>query len=402
MWSHDPLEADLRTRTWSAGITQLLPLRTQVGVELTGARNRFDPGDASRLTQHGSGLTVSASQPLLDGLNLAGLDARVAAADHDAALSNARRVEAELAAGVALAYWSLAEAEAEEAVLLRSLEDARALLFRNRELAERDVVAEVDVLTAESGMELRRALHIEAARLRRDAAEALVFLVYGNGAADVLVADTLPVRTADQPDPPPALPDPAAAIAIGLDRRADLIAIRHEARGSDILLSAARRSAWPGIDLIGSLTTAGQATRFGDAFDQLDDDVNWSVGIRFSQPIGNRRDGGARDLARWRTELDAARVAAAENLVRSDVRLAVRAVHSHRERMTAAQRASQLATLQLGAERRRLDLGLGDSFRLLETEENAVQAELALVRARYDLARAMTLYRLATGALQAP
>ena len=58
---------------------------------------------------------------------------------------------------------------------------------------------------------------------------------------------------------------------------------------------------------------------------------------------------------------------------------------------------SQKAWTLSGGEKRRLDLGLGDSFRLLLTEENAVQAELVLVRARFDLARALTELRLASG-----
>jgi len=66
--------------------------------------------------------------------------------------------------------------------------------------------------------------------------------------------------------------------------------------------------------------------------------------------------------------------------------------------LTAAEEAATLAWDQLVAERRRLELGLGDSFRLLQTEENAVQAQLEAVRAKYELARAEARYRFATGA----
>ena len=72
------------------------------------------------------------------------------------------------------------------------------------------------------------------------------------------------------------------------------------------------------------------------------------------------------------------------------------------ERRAAGDEAARLAAAQLVAERQRLDLGLGDSFRLLETEENAVQAELESVRSRYDLARATTRLRLARGEIRAP
>ena len=100
------------------------------------------------------------------------------------------------------------------------------------------------------------------------------------------------------------------------------------------------------------------------------------------------------DLA---VELRRIELALAENQVRLEVRAAARALEAGQERLAAASEAASLARAQLEAERQRLDLGLGDSFRLLETEENAVQAELEEVRARYDLARAASFYRLATG-----
>ena len=68
------------------------------------------------------------------------------------------------------------------------------------------------------------------------------------------------------------------------------------------------------------------------------------------------------------------------------------------ERLAVADQAASLAWDQLIAERRRLELGLGDAFRLLLTEENAVQAQLEAVRARYDLARARARYNFAIGA----
>jgi outer membrane protein TolC len=119
--------------------------------------------------------------------------------------------------------------------------------------------------------------------------------------------------------------------------------------------------------------------------------------LAFSQPLGNRRDRGRDQVGELLRELRQLDVVLTENAVRREVREAVRGIRAGIERVEAAEEAASLASAQLEAERGRLDLGLGDSFRLLETEENAVQAELESVRARYDLARAGTLYRLASG-----
>ncbi|MBT7502734.1 MAG: hypothetical protein HN645_07420 [Gemmatimonadales bacterium] len=107
-------------------------------------------------------------------------------------------------------------------------------------------------------------------------------------------------------------------------------------------------------------------------------------------------------MATWTVGLRQIDLSLSENLVLQDVREATRAVRSGIERLAAGDEAARLAAAQLVAERQRLDLGLGDSFRLLETEENAVQAELESVRSRYDLARATTRLRLARGEIRAP
>jgi outer membrane protein TolC len=88
---------------------------------------------------------------------------------------------------------------------------------------------------------------------------------------------------------------------------------------------------------------------------------------------------------------------ARENSVRQEVRRAIRAINASRERLVAAEQAADLARRQLKAEEKRLELGIGDSFRILETEENTAQAEVVAVRVRFALTRAITSYNLALG-----
>ncbi|HEX4047010.1 MAG TPA: TolC family protein, partial [Elusimicrobiota bacterium] len=52
-------------------------------------------------------------------------------------------------------------------------------------------------------------------------------------------------------------------------------------------------------------------------------------------------------------------------------------------------------------ERRRLDLGLSDSFRLLQVEQDLTQARLDLANAHLALSQALTGYRLAIGEIAA-
>jgi outer membrane protein TolC len=123
----------------------------------------------------------------------------------------------------------------------------------------------------------------------------------------------------------------------------------------------------------------------------------WRVGLSVSTPLLNRGDRGRALVARAEQEIEELHVLAIENSVRQDVRLTTRAIQMSRERLLISDDAAQLAARQLEAERHRLDLGLGDSFRVLQTEEYAVNAQLDAVRARYDVLRAQARHRLAAG-----
>lgn len=401
-YSTDPLNPELDVRRYTAGFGKTLGLGTELGLDLIASRSEALAGVTGLPVTHDTDLALSLRQPLLDGFNTRSSELRSARAFRDAARNRYSRSRELVVARIENLYWALAEAEAVEAVRLRSLEIAEALAFRNRQLFERELVAEVDLLTARSGVELRRANLVEARRVRRDASEALIFAVHGEDAERRLARDTLPVKTRDMEVEPPGIPDLDRAAARALEARLDVKAARRDLEGARIEEGAAANALLPDLTLDGSLRSAGRAGSAETAFDELPRDVSWSVGLTLSAPLGNGRDRGLHLGARTREDLRSVDLTSARNRVRQDVRSAVRAVRFGVERNEAADRSAELAAAQLEAERQRLELGLGDSFRLLETEENAVQADLVSVRARFDLARAVTGYRLATGEVEQP
>lgn len=385
-------------RSLSAGLGTVLPWGTELGVDLTSGRNLGFLGDPA--LAYGSDLAVTLSQPILDGFNVTDARYRTAERQRDAAQHTFERATELVIAQIEILYWSLAETEALEAVRQRSYELAGALLFRNQQLADRQLIAAVDVLTAQSGVALRRASLIDARLRRLDSADRLVFAVYGAGAAQRLRADTLPMKTATEPLADPIDVDRPDAETDALALRRDVAAARESLAAAREALREGTSGLRPSLFLDGSWAAAGRGPGAGDLFSGLGNDAAWSLGLRFAVPLGNRSDRGLERVATWALGLRQIDLAVAENLVRQDVRAATRAVRSGMERLAASDEAAQLAAAQLVAERQRLDLGLGDSFRLLETEENAVQAELESVRARYDLARAATRLRLARGEIR--
>ena len=388
-------------RAMSAGLGAVLPWGTELGVDVRGGRNLGLINDPSSV--YDSDLTVTLSQPILDGFNVNDARYRAAQRQRRAAEHALARATELVIAQIETLYWSLAEAEALEAVRQGSYQLAQALLFRNQQLAERGLVAAVDVLTAQSGVALRRASLIDAKRRRLDASDRLVFAAYGAGAAQQLRADTLPVKTTTTllgGDPIDV--ERPNAVAEALTRRGDVAAARESLAAASESLRESTSGLRPGLFLDGSWAAAGGGASASSLFGGLSNNAAWSLGLRFAVPLGNRSDRGFERVATWTVGLRQIDLSLSENLVLQDVREATRAVRSGIERLAAGDEAARLAAAQLVAERQRLDLGLGDSFRLLETEENAVQAELESVRSRYDLARATTRLRLARGEIRGP
>lgn len=383
------------TTTAAAGASGALPWGTEYSADYSrGSRSSalgvFTPAQ--------SVFSLSVAQPLLDGLNQQTAEWRASRQESAAAGYELQRTRERIVTEIELLYWTLAEAQATEAVFQRSLALSETLLSRNVELAARDLVAEVDVLTTRSGVALRRAIAIQGRQARRDASDRLIIAVYGTRAQLELAADTLPVKANE-----PALAMPVAAgfdaaVSAALARRKDVAAAEQANAAARIRNDRAMNATRPSLALETGVLSYREGTVAGAANNSAERSTTWRLGLSLSAPAHNRSDRGFALSSAARLDGSDIQLRMVKNDVLQDVRAALRGVQSGAERLAAAEQAASLAWDQLVAERRRLELGLGDSFRLLQTEENAVQAQLEAVRAKYELARAEARYRYATGA----
>jgi len=386
-----------RLQTAQAALSGALPWGTALSAELTRGSGSDVTGTPLFSQQNVYGLFVT--QPLLEGRNQRDTEWRAARIERTAAIQTFARSRERVSAEIEVLYWTLAELQASEAVFQRSLELAQTLLTRNSELASRDLVADVDVLTSRSGVALRQSNLIQARQARRDASDRVLFAAYGDRAAEQLAQDSLPIKTADDRDMDQPAVDLTTALRSALSQRRDLRAAESLRDASRLRVDQARNALLPGLALDAgwSSTPRSGIGLPGSAMAAATRNSAWRVGLSVSAPLFNFGDRGASLRATALFDMQDLRVRAAMNDVRLEVREAVRAVQAVGERLQAAEQAASLAWDQLQAERRRLELGLGDSFRLLQTEENAVRAQLEAVRARYELARAQVRFRYAVG-----
>ncbi len=94
---------------------------------------------------------------------------------------------------------------------------------------------------------------------------------------------------------------------------------------------------------------------------------------------------------------NAAVVASVQTLIRQQVRQAQRAIEMTGDRVRQTTDALQRAIEEYEGENQRLQLGLSDSFRLLQFEDHINDAQQAQLQARYDLALALVAFDLARG-----
>ena len=171
---------------------------------------------------------------------------------------------------------------------------------------------------------------------------------------------------------------------------------------SGFLLAELRRLFPGGITPVPNVTVPGTPSYlsggFGRSMSNLfrSDAPNYSVGVTFSFPIGNRTAkanlAGA-EITKHQLETQ---TRIQEQVVIVEVRNAVQAVETARQRVLAARRARENAEIQLDGERKLFDAGKSTSFLLFQRENSLANARNAEIRAETDYNKAVANLQKAT------
>jgi outer membrane protein TolC len=186
-----------------------------------------------------------------------------------------------------------------------------------------------------------------------------------------------------------------------LELRGDYLAARLDVSGSQLLTRFNRNALLPSLNVNGgySLSTIGTdsvrlsgTSRVGDLSQH-----DWKVGMTFTYPLLNRAARAAYDRARFDTEALTENLTSVENLVRSQVRAAARGISTNLVTLRQAQASFDYAKKEYEGGQKQLQLGLIDSFRLLQINDDVSSAEQVLEQTRYGLAQAITNFGVAMG-----
>ena len=390
----------------TASLGALLPTGSLFAVSLQNSRVSARPfAETASLpfpTSHASSLSLSFTQPLLRGFGRRGTYGLVDAAS--ASVESARfrfdRAADVVVALVENAYWTLRQAESSEAILQQSVDASRAIYERNVALQARDVATTLDVLTSERGFATRETQLWDATRQRVDAAERLLFLVYGEETRGTLLQQAARVHTAPDSAEVPVIPTLEAAEAVAYAQRADAAAASREVESGRRRAEQTRSQRLPKLDLIAGYGYGGTAptSRFLSFADSADvRSSSWTLG--FNASFFQRNDGAVALDQRAHAAWEEARLThvATVNAVSSEVRSALRALQAGKDRYLRASDVARLGEREYAAAREGARLGLVTTFQLLQYEEQLAQSRLLVSLTRFALEDAGTQYRLAVG-----
>jgi outer membrane protein TolC len=138
---------------------------------------------------------------------------------------------------------------------------------------------------------------------------------------------------------------------------------------------------------------------FGDSLDNMLDGQanNWSVGLLFSLPIGNRQARGLAGEAKYLVEANRASLSALEQDVVVQVRAAVRDIDQARRQVAAARKSRELAERNLEAERKKFENGMSTTFEVTRIQSDLSNAQTLEILALAAYSKAIAGYHFVVG-----
>lgn len=379
---------------FDTSLSQLLPTGATATLSYTNLFFKDNLGlPASRYAR--PELALSFSQPLLKGLGREVTEREITAADDalDSALTDWNREALDTAADARNRYLALVKARENLATRRASLALARRIHAENEARVDAGVLASFQLQDSLLGVLQRQTELLEADRAARDAADRL------------LIALNLPPGTVIEdsgiPDPEPFEAPQDEALRTAVARRPDLAKARVAVRSAEFNERVSRNLALPSLALEGSAGVSGYDSDYDDAMGDLGEGKYpaWSVGFRFSFPLGNHA--ARADLASARLQAGRARerLTAIEETAGLEVRSALRALSIRREQITVTTQGVAAAETLVASYRKRQQLGLATTKDLLDVEANLTKALESRTGARADYHAALTDLWKATGEL---
>ena len=304
------------------------------------------------------------------------------------------------------AYWDLVAVRAAHDVAKQTLKLAEDLLDLNKKKVEVGTLAPIEITQAEAGVAAREEAVIVAENAVEAAEDRLLQLL---AVPEDSTQWDMPIIPTDRPASVASGADLDAVLAKAMELRPEILSARQNVKDSELVERVADNGTKHGLDLVtavglGTVDSEARTSIDGvlipqSASSSVDSGPNWSVGLVYSYPIGNRTAKASAKSATLNREKSELALQNVEQSIRVDVRNAVRNVESGIKRVKAAEASTVLQKKKLEAEQKKFDNGMSTSFEVLTFQTDLADAQVSEIRAKLDLVKSRADLERAQGTL---
>ncbi len=353
-----------------------------------------------------SGLFANVTQPLLQGFGRAvntRLIVKSRIARDQAAWSFVSTVQTTIQS-VENAYWDLLFANADLKAKQEALDRAKDINRITRIKIDVGALAPIEIVQTEVTIAQREQAIILAEGAIGDAQDRLRRLLSVKGQPDW----EHPIVPTDRPGSLDFRADAVKGIDTAMKMRPEVKQAVVDIESKKVELVYQKNLVKPQLNLVGGVGASGagaQSSALGvnyiDALYDIRsfDYPNWSVGLNFTVPLGNRAAKGSRARASVDLDLSRTNLALLKQNLQVEVRSAARNIDTASRSVAAAKKARELAERNLNAERKKFDNGMTTAFQVAQVQNDLTAAITQELQAILGYQRSVTSWYKATGEL---
>lgn len=342
---------------------------------------------------------INLTQPLLKNFGIATTETQIRLAESDAeiALQSYRQEMLNVVGQAVASYWELSLAREKVAMRAESVRVAEEILEDNRARLRTGKMAETEVLEAEAGVALRKALELDARKQYVAAKNDALTMFAAHAVAYTADIDTSEPFILDK-----GLYDYQASVIKAFQFRPEYLATQRRLYQENIRLAYAENQRWPELDLKASYGLNGLNYDRSDAWDDLNssDYDTWSIGFEFRLPLyGGRKTASELSQIKQRKRKALLEMKAIEVALANVVNTSIYNIESSTAQAGYSSSVADSNRRLLEIELIRLKAGKSNSRLVLEKEEDYRRAREAELEALVDQKKAVLELEMAEGSL---
>ncbi len=364
-------------------------------MKLTSTRNKV-PALYSSGVSFDNMFDLTYRHPLLEGADksvvMSGLEiAKIGKTSEENRMLNSKR---ELLYQIKSTWYDVLKSEKAIDVAKLSLKEAQTLLEQTKAIYETGLISSYEVTASESGLASReealllsKTSHLNNLdKLKNHMGMPLFIEISVDGALESGEFE---------------MPDFETVFNMAENNRPDLAQFNDAVKMAEVNLKIKSDSKKPSLFAVGQMGFAGQDTGFNDSFNNMEESVNWYLGLDYIVPLGKDREADAHfNQAQLRLETAKVNLQSVVDGIKLEVTLAIRNLETAKERIQVTSKGVDLQEEKLSREKARYELGLITSGDLLDYEEDLAIARLNLLESKADYLKAIAYLEYVSFSIQ--